>query len=115
MCGVEVPYDNRYGIKNTMNFYGLTTLSLGVNTPQEGDQVFTQESKDNYRRVVLRDDVVTHVLFQGEIGNTGFWQELVKHQVPLTGIRKSVFDLSYADFYRFDPKHGLYQWAHDQA
>ena len=113
MTGVEVPYDNRYGIKNTMNFYGLTTLSLGLNDIREGDEVFTQESRKGYRRVVLRDGVPVHLIFQGEIGNTGFWQELIKHQVSLAGRKKSVFDLSYADFYQFDPKHGLYQWAHD--
>ncbi len=110
MCGTEVPYENTYGMKNTMNFYGLTTLSLGINTPQEGDEVVVRESRDSYKRAILRNGVVTHVILQGDISNAGFWQELVKHQIPVGHLKKSVFDLSYADFYQYDPKHGLFEW-----
>ncbi len=111
MCGIPTPYEDRYGLKNTMNFYGLTTLSLGADTQQEGDEVFVRESRDGYRKLVLRDGVVVHVLMQGDISNTGFWQELVKNRVPVKGIRKSPFDISYADFYKCEPETGLFRWA----
>lgn len=110
MCGTKVEYEDRYGMKNTMNFYGLTTLSLGINTPEEGDQVLERESKDSYKRFIIRDGVVTHVILQGDISNSGFWQELVKHKIPVGHLKKSVFDLSYADFYQYDPDHGLFEW-----
>ncbi len=110
MCGASVPYEDRYGMKNTMNFYGLTTLSLGINTPAEGDEVLLRESKSGYQRFILHDGVVTHVLIQGDISNTGFWQELVKRKIPVGDLGKSVFDLSYADFYRYDKAHASFEW-----
>ena len=113
MCGASVPYEDRYGMKNTMNFYGLTTLSLGINTPEEGDTVLERESKDSYQRFILRDGVVTHLILQGDISNTGFWQELVKNKIPVGHLKKSVFELSYADFYQYDPKHGLFEWKQE--
>ncbi len=32
MCGIKTLYEDRYAMKNTMNFYGLVTLSLGRGT-----------------------------------------------------------------------------------
>mgnify|MGYP006990145274 CR=1 FL=1 len=62
--------------------------------------------------VFIRDLGTAHILCGGltllhGIGPAGFWQELVKHQIPVGHLKKSVFDLSYADFYQYDPKHGL--------
>lgn len=111
MCGARVEYEDTYGMKNTMNFYGLTTLSLGINTAQEGDVELTRESRDSYRRILLRDGVPVHIIFQGDISNTGFWQELVKRKVPIGHLKKSPFDLTYADFYNYEPKHGLFEWT----
>ena len=42
-------------MKNTMNFYGLTTLSLGRGIEEEGDVIVEREDSHNYRRAILRD------------------------------------------------------------
>ena len=110
MCGEQQPYIDRFGIKNTMNFYGLTTLSLGNATLCQGDTVLTQESRQGYRKIVLRDGVPAHVILQGDISNSGIWQELIKRRVDLSGFKKSLFSLSYGDFYETDPKTGEYIW-----
>lgn len=110
MCGEQQPYIDRFGIKNTMNFYGLTTLSLGNATLCQGDTVLTQESRQGYRKIVLRNGVPAHVILQGDISNSGIWQELIKRRVDLSGFKKSLFSLSYGDFYETDPKTGEYIW-----
>lgn len=115
MCGTLVPYEDKYGMKNTMNFYGLTTLSLGVNTAEEGDVELKRESRDSYQRIILRGGVPVHIIFQGDISNTGFWQELVKRKISIGHLEKSPFDLTYADFYNYEPQHGLFEWNEPSA
>lgn len=50
MCGIQAEYTDRYAMKNTMNFYGLVTLSLGRGVAEEGDIVLEEEDAHNYRR-----------------------------------------------------------------
>ena len=76
MCGVEAEYTDRYAMKNTMNFFGLTTLSLGPTAAKEGDKVLTAESRSGYAKAIIRGDALVHLTIQGDIGNTGFWQEI---------------------------------------
>ena len=114
MAGQDVVYENRYGLKNTMNFYGLTTLSLGTALPSEGDTVCTRESHNRYMRLITRDNVVTGIIIQGDISNSGFWQELVKNKINIKNVGKSLFSLGYADFYDYYPEDGSYKWNEDR-
>ncbi len=110
MCGEEAEYTDRYAMKNTMNFFGLATLSLGPNKEQEGDDVFTAESRSGYAKAIMRDGALVHLTIQGDIGNTGFWQEIVKRGInPLTP-GKPLAALSYADFWHYDAANGKYEW-----
>ena len=59
MCGVESHYTDRYAMKNTMNFYGLVTLSLGRGVAEEGDTVLEQEDAKNYKRAIIRNGKLT--------------------------------------------------------
>ena len=49
---------------------------------------------------------------QGNIANQGFLQQLIRNKVSLSGIDKNVFDLSYADFYRYEQQDGSYSWQY---
>lgn len=110
MCGIETAYTDRYAIKNTVNFFGLVSLSIGELAPQEGDQVEVKEDSKSYKRVILRDHCVVGVLLQGEIGHSGFWQYLIKHQINISAIPKSIWKLSYGDFAEM-ADNGEYRWA----
>ena len=99
MCGIETVYDDRYAMKNTMNFYGLVTLSLGRGIEEEGDVVLEQEDSHNYKRAILRDGKLDSILLQGSIDYSGIYQYLIKHKIDLSGMEKDVFHLSFADFY----------------
>ena len=50
MCGIPVQYIDRYAMKNTINFYGLTTLSLGRGTASEGDTVTLRQDSSGYKK-----------------------------------------------------------------
>ena len=110
MCGVEAEYTDRYAMKNTMNFFGLTTLSLGPTAVKEGDEVLTAESRSGYAKAIIRGDALVHLTIQGDIGNTGFWQEIVKRGINPRTPGKSLAELSYADFWKYDEASGKYAW-----
>ena len=91
MCGIETVYDDRYAMKNTMNFYGLVTLSLGRGIEEEGDVVLEQEDSHNYKRAILRDGKLDSILLQGSIDYSGIYQYLIKHKIDLSGMEKMFF------------------------
>jgi NAD(P)H-nitrite reductase large subunit len=104
MCGREKRYEDRYAMKNTMNFYGLTTLSLGRGQAEEGDTVLECEDARNYKRAIIRDGKLDSILLQGNIDYSGIYQYLIKNQIDLSGLKKDIFHLSFADFYGIDEK-----------
>ena len=114
MAGMQVPYTDRFCIKNTINFFGLTMLSVGTIEPkEEGCRVFVKESRDTYKKAILKDGVLKGIQLQGDISGSGFWQYLIKHEIDLTEIlkQKDIFHVSYADFYGMDETgEYLYVW-----
>ena len=87
MCGIQAEYTDRYAMKNTMNFYGLVTLSLGRGVAEEGDIVLEEEDAHNYRRAIIRDGKLDSILLQGKIDYSGIYQYLIKNQIDLSGTR----------------------------
>ncbi|MDR1908378.1 MAG: FAD-dependent oxidoreductase [Spirochaetaceae bacterium] len=110
MTGTRWAYDDRFAIKNTVNFFGLLSLSLGAINPQEGDEVLIKEDRNNYRKLILRGGVPAGVILQGEIGGSGFWLQLIKDKIPVSGLGKSPWKVSYADFYGLET-NGEYKWV----
>ncbi len=110
MCGIPTPYEDPYGMKNTMNFYGLTTLSLGDGIARDGDQVFSQEDSGCYKKAILRDGCLQSIMIQGAIDYSGIYQYLIKNQVSLDTVKTDVFHLSFADFYGTDSR-GQYTYT----
>jgi NAD(P)H-nitrite reductase large subunit len=110
MTGTKWAYDDRFAIKNTVNFFDLLTLSVGAINPQEGDEVFVKEDRGNYRKLILRNGVVAGVILQGEIGGSGFWQHLIKNKIRIDRLGKSPWKVSYADFFGVE-NNGEYKWV----
>ena len=112
MCGADVEYTDRYCMKNTSNFFGLQMLTIGdINAQVDGADIFVKESRDCYKKAVVKDGVLKSILIQGDISHTGHWQYLIKNGINLNDIikRKSVFDITYGDFYGMDDM-GEYQY-----
>ena len=110
MCGESVKYSDRYAMKNTMNFFGLTTLSLGPNSAEAGDETVVNEWRSGYTKAIIRDGRLVHLTIQGDISNTGFWQELIKRGVKVKDAKKPLERLRYADFWNYDEEGGEYLW-----
>lgn len=109
MCGGKVAYTDRYAMKNTINFFGLVSMCVGIIVPQEGDTVLVREGASSYKRVILRDGKVAGVLLQGDISHGGIWQYLIKNEIPVDKIEKDIFALNFSDFYGIK-ENGEYVW-----
>lgn len=110
MCGIVTVYEDRFAIKNTINFFGLVTLSVGAFEPAPGDRVLQREDHLTYQKVILRDGCVIGVILQGNISNSGFWQYLIKNAIPVEHLDKPIWKLSFADFCTLD-ESGEYRWS----
>jgi NAD(P)H-nitrite reductase large subunit len=99
MTGTKWAYDDRYSLKNTINFFSLPCLSLGEINPREGDQCLIREDRGNYKKLIIRNGIPVGIILQGEIGGSGFWLQLIKNKIPVTNLGKSPWKISYADFY----------------
>lgn len=102
MCGQKMIYEDKYGMKNTMNFYGLTTLSLGDGIAKDGDEVIVREDSVSYKKAILRDGCLSSILIQGPIDYSGIYQYLIKNRICLDSVKTDIFHLSFADFYGID-------------
>ena len=115
MCGYDKVYDDTYAMKNTMNFYGLATLSLGSGKAEEGDRVIEQQDSFGYRKAIIRNGVLDSVVLQGKnLNYAGVYQHIIKNKINIQDIIKDnenkVFKLSFADFYATDDR-GQYVYA----
>jgi len=110
MTGTKWAYDDRFALKNTINFFGLLSLSLGEINPREGDEVLIKEDRNNYRKLILTEGVPSGIILQGEIGNSGFWLHLIKNKIRIDSFGKSPWKISYADFYGVEA-NGEYKWV----
>ena len=110
MCGYAETYDDSFTAKNTVNFFGLVTLTLGVLQPDTGDQVEIREDVRSYHKKILRDGRVIGLVIQGNIANTGFWQHLIKNGIRVDTVKKPIRKISFADFYELDGS-GQYVYA----
>ena len=110
MCGIPVQYIDRYAMKNTINFYGLTTLSLGRGTASEGDTVTLRQDSSGYKKAIFRNGRLDSLLLQGSIDYSGVYQYLIKNEIDLSSLKTDIFDISFADFYGTDSS-GQYQYS----
>ena len=109
MCGVQTASDNIFLLQNTVNFFGIPSLSVGVIAPAESDEVYCLESHNKYQKVIIRNGVPLGVILQGDISRSGFWLYLIKNKVNISGISKPIWKISFADAYSLEA-NGEYKW-----
>ncbi|EOU1464360.1 NAD(P)/FAD-dependent oxidoreductase [Clostridium perfringens] len=100
MVGNEIFMEDFFGSKNTMNFLGLTTMSLGVvNAP---DNSYTEEidiSGENYKKIIHKDGKIYGAIIQGDLSYAGVLTQLIKEKIHVSKVKKPLFEIDYADFF----------------
>jgi len=105
MLGIKTEYNDTFSAKNTINFFGIPSLSIGEFAPKEGDIEECKESAKGYQKTILRDGVPVGVILQGDISRSGFWQQLIKNKVYIADMKR----VSFANAYGLDDD-GEYTW-----
>ncbi|MEN8076720.1 FAD-dependent oxidoreductase [Clostridioides difficile] len=92
-----------FGSKNTMNFVGIATMSLGMVEPaDETYMVETQVEGDNYKKIIHKDGKIYGAIIQGDLSYAGVLTQLIKENIDVSKVTKSLFDIDYADFFNIE-------------
>ena len=98
--GDAVLPEKSWALNNSMNFFGLPTISYGIAVaPDPSYQEIFYEAGDVYKKLVVKSGVIVGALFQGDIDNCGIYLRLVRDGVKVETLNKSLFSLNYADFF----------------
>ena len=103
MLGKEMIMTDFFGSKNTMNFVGIATMSLGMVEP--ADETYIVETKvegDNYKKIIHKDGKIYGALIQGDLDYAGVLTQLIKEKIDVSKVTKSLFDIDYADFFNIE-------------
>ncbi|MBR3771688.1 MAG: FAD-dependent oxidoreductase [Clostridium sp.] len=101
MAGGKRVMDDFFASKSTMNFLGIPTMSLGVNTPE--DDTYTvdvqEDDKGNYKKVIHKDGIIYGAILQGDISYAGVLTQLIRRKINISKVKKSIFAIDYSDFF----------------
>ena len=100
MVGKETYMEDFFGSKNTMNFCGLATMSLGLVTKPDDtyEEVVDIDGKD-YKKIVYKDGAIYGAIIQGDLSYVGVLTQLIKEKINVNKVKKPLFDIDYSDFF----------------
>ena len=100
MLGKEMIMNDFFGSKNTMNFVGVATMSLGMVEPEDETYIVeTQIEGDNYKKIIHKDGKIYGAIIQGDLSYAVVLTQLIKENIDVSKVTKSLFDIDYADFF----------------
>lgn len=92
--------DDNFGFRNSMNFFGLETVSLGmVDAPDESFSVEIFERKGIYKKIIHKYGIIYGAILQGDISYCGVLTYIIKNRINVSNIKKNIFKINFADFY----------------
>lgn len=106
MIGKEIYMNDFFGSKNTMNFCGVATMSLGlINKPGDSYKEETQVKGKDYKKIIHKDGIIYGAIVQGDLSYVGVLTQLIKENIDIRKVKKPLFDVDYSDF--FNEKENL--------
>jgi NAD(P)H-nitrite reductase large subunit len=104
MLGIEEHYSDYFTAKNSINLFGLGTVSIGVPLPPDDSFTVDLYNKDGvYKKFIHKDGIVYGAILQKDLSRSGFWTKIIKEKIKID-ISKSFLDVSYADYFQEDEK-----------
>jgi NAD(P)H-nitrite reductase large subunit len=110
MCDQERTLDDIFNLKNSLNFFGLKTVSLGISeAPDDSYEVEVYESSAGYKKLIHRNGLVYGAIFQGDLSNSGVWSQIIGNKRDISRISgKDIFDIDYSDFFKINAEGQFY-------
>ena len=100
MVGNEIFMTDFFGSKNTMNFLGLPTMSLGMVEPEDKTyEVEIKEDEQGYKKIIHKDGKIYGAIIQGDLSYAGVLTQLIKEKIDISKVKKSIFNIDYSDFF----------------
>ena len=109
MCQEVTVYEDTFAVKNTIHFFDLVTLTIGLTKEEPGDRVEVFVDRKGYQKLIIRDGRIVGLILQGDISNSGFWQYLIKNDIRVDNLDKPIWKVSFADFITIN-EEGEYRW-----
>ncbi|MEI0509297.1 NAD(P)/FAD-dependent oxidoreductase [Brachyspira intermedia] len=104
MVGNSIDIDNLFNFKSTMNLFNIPSMSIGtVIAPDDSYSVeIFDDKKGNYRKIVHKDGKIIGALLQGDLRYSGILTQLIKENIDVTKVKKTLFKIDYSDFFNID-------------
>ncbi|MCR1949653.1 MULTISPECIES: FAD-dependent oxidoreductase [unclassified Clostridium] len=100
MVGKESFMEDFFGSKNTMNFCGVATMSLGlVVKPDDSYEEITDIDGKDYKKIIYKDGAIYGAIVQGDLSYVGVLTQLIKQKINVDRVKKPLFDIDYSDFF----------------
>lgn len=99
MAGREEKIDDSFVYRNTMNFLGIPTVSLGIVDMEEDCIVNVRKDESGYKKFIIKDNVIKGAIIQGDISYVGALTHLIKNNIEIPDLEKRIFEIGYADFF----------------
>lgn len=85
---------------NSVEVCGIATISFGLTEPQEGNyEVLMKGEGLNYRKIVLRDNLIVGAVFVGNIERAGIFWGLIKEEVDVSPFKDRLLDEDFGLIY----------------
>ncbi|ABP66041.1 FAD-dependent pyridine nucleotide-disulfide oxidoreductase [Caldicellulosiruptor saccharolyticus DSM 8903] len=116
MAGIDRHLIDNFGFKNSMKFFGLSTISYGyVEPPDDSYNVAICSGPNYYYKVVYKENVLYGAIIQGDISGAGVIGKLIQDKYNLSNklVRNdwnNVFRLTYGDFFKQN-QDGTFEFA----
>jgi len=88
MAGASLDYPGAFAVLNSLEVAGIPTVAIGLtNLPPGGEcQVYQNRRGNNYRKLVLREDVLVGALLVGDIEGAGVYTGLIRKKAKISEI-----------------------------
>lgn len=100
MKGNEMYMTDFFSSKNTMNFLGIPTMSIGVPVkPDDTYQEDVQTRGKDYKKIIHKEGKIYGAVIQGDLSYAGVLTQLIRFKIDIRTIHKSIFNIDYGDFF----------------
>jgi NAD(P)H-nitrite reductase large subunit len=80
---------------NSIEFYGIPTISVGIsNPPEESYEILKKSdfSHQTYRKLVLKRDILVGALLVGNIERAGVLTGLIRDKIEVSAFKHSLLE-----------------------
>jgi len=99
MAGDNLNYAGSLGI-NSIDFFGLPVISLGIFKVKEGDVSFEElkisDPKNNlYKKLILKNNILVGAILVGDIKNSGVLLRLIRERINVSSLKDKLLQENF--------------------